>query len=67
MNKLAENLDDLVDFCKKRNYEKDEAIALALLCQKDKQIVKLLDLCKDKTDFYDCLEIAVKISQEESK
>ena len=65
MNELAENLDDLVDFCKKRGYEKDEAIALALLCQKDEQIVKLLYLCKDKTDFYECLEIAVKISKDE--
>lgn len=64
MNELAENLDDLVDFCKKRGYEKDEAIALALLCQKDEQIIKLLDLCKDKTDFHECLEIAVKISKD---
>ena len=62
---LTEQEKKLVAFCDEKKFDNEQTVALALLCQKDEHIKKLLNLCKDKTDFYECLELAVKISDEE--
>ena len=59
---LSENVKRLVHFCKEKGFSREDTLALGLLCKHDEAAKEFLEVCGDYTDFFDCLEEAVKIN-----
>lgn len=61
---LGEYMGQAIDFCTDKGFSREDTIAICLvLCFNEDAAKEFLETCKDYTDFFDCLETAVKIHE----